>query len=158
MQEHKQHSHHEEGLSMQQTFKQQVLSLVNCMNEMGNPFLSANEELLTLDSHNVLNQSVVNTVRTIEAVGQQQFNDYYKTVLVDCEKSIHDPIRRNSLMLFKCPTTKVKSKHADKIASLKADVNLFSRLNIVAQHRQCDMDTFFSHENHPYPPSLSDKG
>lgn len=41
---------------------------------------------------------------------------------------------------------------------LKDDVALFSRLYIVMQHRDGDMDTFFKHENHTYPPSLSDRG
>ena len=38
------------------------------------------------------------------------------------------------------------------------DVDLFSRLYIVMQHREGDMGTFFGHENHPYPPSLFDRG
>ena len=41
---------------------------------------------------------------------------------------------------------------------LKHDVDLFSRLYIVMQHREGDMRTFFGHENHPYPPSLFDRG
>ena len=41
---------------------------------------------------------------------------------------------------------------------LKHDVELFSRFYIVMQHRESDMGTFFKHENHPYPPSLSDRG
>jgi hypothetical protein len=43
-----------------------------------------------------------------------------------------------------------------RVASLKSDANDFSRLYIVAQHRECDMNTFFSYENHPFPPYLSD--
>ena len=41
---------------------------------------------------------------------------------------------------------------------LKSNVELFSCLYIVMQHREGDMSTFFKHENHPYPPSLSDRG
>ena len=41
---------------------------------------------------------------------------------------------------------------------LKDDVALFSQLYIAMQHREGDMNTFFMHENHPYPPSLSDRG
>ena len=53
------HCHHEEGLATQESFKQQVLSLAETMREMGNPFLNGTDELLTLDSHDVLNQSAV---------------------------------------------------------------------------------------------------
>ena len=40
---------------------------------------------------------------------------------------------------------------------LKDDVALFSRLYIVMQHRDGDMKTF-TYENHPCPPSLSERG
>lgn len=52
----------------------------------------------------------------------------------------------------------VKTKQSEKIATLKTDVDLFSRLYIVAQHREMDMDTFFMHENNKCPPALSDSG
>ena len=54
--------------------------------------------------------------------------------------------------------TTAKSKKAGQIKMLKHDVELSSRLYIVMQHREGDMGTFFKHENHPYPPSLSDRG
>ena len=41
---------------------------------------------------------------------------------------------------------------------LKDNVALFSRLYIVAKLRDCDMASFFKHENQYYPPSLSDYG
>lgn len=46
------------------------------------------------------------------------------------------------------------------MSNLKVDVDLFSRLYIVAQHRDADMNQWviFKHENHPYPTSLSDRG
>ena len=44
---------------------------------MGIPVLNDTEELLNLDSNDVLNQSVVNTVCTVEALGKQLRNDYY---------------------------------------------------------------------------------
>ena len=41
---------------------------------------------------------------------------------------------------------------------LKQDVELFSRLFIVSQNRQLDLDTFFQYENQPFPPALSTNG
>lgn len=149
--------HHEEGLTTQETFQRQVSSLTKTIREMGNPFANETEELLTLDSHDVLNQSV-STVRTIEEVGTQQYQDYCKLVLIDCVRSIHDPIKKNSFRLFKPSNSKISSREANKINNLKTDVSIFSRLYIVAQHRECDMNSFFSHENYPFPPSLSDNG
>lgn len=150
--------HHDEGFSTQKTFKLDVLSLVEAIKNMGNPFLDQSEELLTLDTGNVLDQSVVETVRTIEALGKEQFKNYYKSVLVDCTSSIHEPIKKNNLPLFKCPKPKSKTKQSKIVENLKDDVSLFSRLYIVAQNRNCDLPTFFKHENQPFPPSLSEYG
>ena len=55
-------------------------------------------------------------------------------------------------------TLPTKSKHGEQITMLRHDVELFPRLYIVMQHIKGDMSTFFMHENHPYPPSLSDRG
>ena len=79
-------------------------------------------------------------------------------MITDRTLSIHEPIKKNALPLFSRPHPKTKTKQAGKISLLKNDITLFSHLYIVMQHRSSDMDTFFSHENHPFPPSLSDGG
>ncbi len=53
---------------------------------------------------------------------------------------------------------KVPTKSKQQASSLKSDCNLFSHLYIASQYRDGDLDDFFSHENHPWPPSLSDHG
>ena len=155
--DHKQ-QHHEEGMSTQKTFKDQALALVQTISEMSNPFLDDSAELVTLDTRNVIDESVVNTVCTVEAVGRDQYNTYHKSVISDRTCSIHEPIKKNSLPLFRCPTRNTKTKQSGQISMLKDDVALFSRLYIFMQHREGDMSAFFKHENHPYPPSLSDRG
>lgn len=64
--------HHKEGLSTQKTFKQ-VLALVETIQDMGNPFLYDTSELLSLDKHHVIDESVVDTIRSIEALGKDQY-------------------------------------------------------------------------------------
>ena len=44
------------------------------------------------------------------------------------------------------------------MTSLKSDCNLFSHLYIASKYRDGDLENFFSHENHPWPPSLSEHG
>ena len=94
------HFHHDEGHSTQSNFKMKVLSLVEAFGDMGNPFLDQSEDLSTLDAGIIMDKSAVDTVFTIEALGREQFNSYYKSVFVDCTRSIHDPIKRNNLSLF----------------------------------------------------------
>ena len=44
----------------------------------------------------------------------------------------------------------------DKV--LKKDCQLFSKLFIFCQNRECDLHEFFRHENQSFPASLSDRG
>ena len=148
------YSHHEEGLSAQTTVKQQVLALVETIEDMGNPFLDDAPELLSLDKHHVIDESVAQSIRSIEALGKEKFREYEKAVILDRTKSIFDPIEKNSIALFKRPNPKLKSKQAKQVAMLKDNVALFSRLYIVTKHRDCDMASFFKHENQHYPPSI----
>ena len=136
---------------LKKTFKEQAASLVN---ELGSPFLNDSDELLALDTWNILDESVVNTVREVCSLGKDQYAKYCKEVISDCTQSIHEPIKKIALPLFSRP--KPKKKKAAKISLLKSDVILFSHLYIVMQHRSSDMSTFFSHENHLFSPSLSD--
>jgi hypothetical protein len=69
------------------------------------------------------------------------------------------PIARNKLPLFSFrPVMKKKDAHSLKVSALKTDCELFSRLYIACQCRDGDLAEFFRHENHPYPPSLSQDG
>ena len=113
---------------------------------------------MKLDTCDVMNDKVTHTVCTVESLGKSQYEEYRKSVLVEGTRSIHDPIKKNSLPLFKCPTPKEKSKQAEKVATLKADVSLFAQLYIVAQDRESDLSNFFQYENNPYPhPFLTEE-
>ena len=50
---------------------------------------------------------------------------------------------------------KKPAKSASKISNLHNDVHLFSRVYISCQARDSNMDDFFMHENHAWPPSLA---
>ena len=47
-------------------------NLVEVINEMGNPFLDDGYELLALDTRDVIDESVVTTVRTVESLGKEK--------------------------------------------------------------------------------------
>ena len=72
--------------------------------------------------------------------------------------SIHDPIKRNSLALFKNPRRKTTSKQGKKIKTLQNNVALFRQLYVSVQSRDGDLAEFFAHEIQSFPHSLSDFG
>ncbi|VDI04846.1 Hypothetical predicted protein [Mytilus galloprovincialis] len=117
------------------------------------------KDLLVLDSKNIVDISVVKTVNTIESLGQEQFEKYTKERLVDRTTSVFDTIKRNKLPLFQTPPPAKKTSTTDhKLMALKSNCSLFSRLYIACQSRDGNLDDFFRHENHAFPPSLSQNG
>ena len=90
--------------------KQQVLSLIQTIKDMGNPFLETSPELLNLDLQNVMDDSVSETVRSVEALCKDQYQKYRKTVILDCTHSIHNPIKRNALSTFQTSSIETKDQ------------------------------------------------
>lgn len=64
------------------------MALLQTLNDIGNPFKEDTSEFRTLDSHCVMYESVVNTVRTIEGLGKDQHNNYHELLTVE-KHTIH---------------------------------------------------------------------
>ena len=96
--------------------------------KMGNPFLDDFPELVKLDSRNCAEESVVTALYTLEKTGIDQYRDFVKNVLEDCTRPIQNPIKKNSLALFKRPQPKRKSKAGKKIKVLQNNVAFFGQL------------------------------
>ena len=63
---------------MQKAFERDVTSLVSTKEEMGNPFTEDSSDLLTLDSRDIADAAVIDTVRQIEKLGEEQYDAYVK--------------------------------------------------------------------------------
>ena len=91
----------------------------------------------------------------IQDNGEQQYIFFIEERLHSVKKPISDPIHRNKLVLFnKMPPKKI-SKAAQASSLIKDDANTFAQLYIACQTRDGDINIFFKHENHDFPPSLS---
>ena len=149
--------HHDQAASVQISFAKDVRSLVTVIEELGNPFEEESQDLLVLDTKEIADATVVETVRSVKRIGQEQFDAFTKECLIDRTKSIDETIHRNKLPLFGT-STRTASKGKQQLTSLKNDVELFSRLYISCQTRDGNLEEFFRHENQACPPSLSDAG
>ena len=136
----------------------QVDGLCDTIRRMGNPFLDDFPDLITLDSRNCADESVVAALHTLVDTGKKQYQDFVKNVIDVRSHSIHYPIKRNSLALFKNPRHKTTSKQGKKIKTLQNNVALFGQLYVSMQSRDGDLAEFFAHEIQSFPPSLSDFG
>ena len=152
------HQHHEQTPSLQDAFKDQVKNLSEVITTMGNPFLENCTELLALDTRNCVSDAVIATVQNIEQLGIDQYQQYAMDVLKKRTVSIQQPIKKNSLPLFKRPIPRKSIKCKEALANLKKDCYLFSHLYIASKFRDSDLGEFFCHENLEWPPSLSENG
>ena len=150
--------HHEQVKSVQATFAKHVKSLCETMEEMGNPFEEETEDLLVLDTKDIVGDEVIHTVRNIENIGKEQYTSFVQSRITDRTESLYTPIKKNKLPLFSCPQAPSKSDDKQQITSLKKNCALFSQLYVSCQVRDGNMEEFFRHENQSYPPSLSKFG
>ena len=54
-------------------------------------------QILTLNSRNCVDVSVVAALHTLEETGKKQYQDFVNKILEDRTRSIHDPIKKNYL-------------------------------------------------------------
>ena len=141
------------------TFRDQVNAVCSTVEEMGNPFADQTGDLFVLDTRDIADSKVVETVRTVEQLGKDQYQQFVTKKLQERTTPLFDTIQKNNLPLFSSPpATKEKSSDKLKIASLKSNCSLFSRLYVSCQVRDGDLEVFFGHENQSFPPSLSQYG
>lgn len=151
--------HHEESEANQVTFFEHVKNMTKIMSELGNPFGEESKYLIVLDTKEVIDVKVSNAIGKMLNIGNEQYESFMKRLSAGPGKSkFYDPIRRNKLPLFSRKPTPAESTGKSKLIGMKEDCQLFSRLFISCQSRQCDLNEFFRHENQNTPPSLSQKG
>ena len=68
---------------------------------MGNPFSDTSGDLLVLDTREVVNAAVVDSVQDMKLLGETQCNEFFKTPLMDRTTALNDRIEKNNLQLFK---------------------------------------------------------
>ena len=146
--------HHKQNSRAQRTFVEKVEALQSVLKEMGNPFKEESAELLVLDTKNIADSALAELVGTHHERGKQQLKSFMEGLESKDTSSFHHPIKKNQVAFFK--HEKVAS--SSKVEVLKDNCQLFSRLFISCQVRQCDLQDFFKHENQAAPVSLSDSG
>ena len=74
--------HHEQTKSLPGEFRQHVVSLVPMMEEVKNPILENDETLVCLDTKDIAENIVCNTVNKTELVGKQKSQEFFTERLV----------------------------------------------------------------------------
>ena len=150
--------HHDATPAVQRKFLKDVQALTQIMRKSGNPFKDTSSELVVLNSRDIADASVTETMNTIEELGKRKFDEFVTQRIDSRTQMLSDPIKRNKLTLIGTPPKKLKTNLASKVSDLKQDCSLFSRLYIASQSREGNLDEFFLHENQTFPPSLAQYG
>ena len=108
------------------TFGRDITSLTDVIEEMGNPFPENSKDFLVLDSSDLADPAVIDTLRQIKSLGQEQYDTYVNERLVNQTKPVTDSIKKNNLPLISRPPVREKSRAQLQRSSLKNDCSLFS--------------------------------
>ena len=122
---------HGETQGVQSVFANDVLNVISSTEEFGNPFMEQGKEL-AIQTKGIMSKDVADTVRTVEKLGNEQFQTFMKERFTDRSTPITEP--------------------------LKGDCALFSSLYTACHSRDGNLQDFFWFENQPWPISLSQVG
>ncbi|KAL8561604.1 hypothetical protein ACOMHN_024839 [Nucella lapillus] len=152
-------SHHEEGHSLQLKFQKDVQAFIKVVEQLGNPFLVTSHELIALDTHNVMEQAVTDSLSQIGETGQTLHAAYVMDRLEKASVSVTDSIKRNNMLTFANRPDPNKKKGTKDSGVQRQNMMLITQLFLSLQSRpDADMTDFFRFENQREPPSLADRG
>jgi len=128
--------------------------LTNTLEEMGNPFQEESGDLLSMDTKDIASSSNAERIATHLSTGNASFEARLEALEQEDTSSFYAPIKKTKMDFFQ--QHKLHSIVKEKV--LKEDGQVFSKLFISCQNRECDLLEFFHHENQSFPASLSDGG
>lgn len=82
------HLHHDQKPGVQAAFMKDVRTLIAVFQEMGNPFLENTQDLLVLDTRDIMDTPAAETVRKIESLGEEQYTKFLEERLELCTKPV----------------------------------------------------------------------
>ena len=129
--------HHEQTMSAQKSFHKKVKSFSDVVKEMGNPFQEESADLLVLDTKNVADPALAAMIGTLHQRGKDQFLSFMEGLEKTAKCTFYQPIKKNPVSYFKQVLKQHRGNSKEKV--LKDDCQLFSRLFISCQNRQCDL-------------------
>ena len=123
-----------------------------------NSFRDDEECLVNIESKHISRKYASESVKSAKVKGEKQRKQFIKNCLVNGTKYLYDSITKNKLKLLRHRNDVAVSKNSQEINSLKSDCHLYGNLYIACEARKRDLEEFFVHENHSYPPAISEYG
>ena len=149
--------HHDQSASVQKIFAADTKALVTAFQCMGNPFEEDSDEIIVLDTKEVMPQEVAQSIMCAHEEGKKQHSTFVHERLETQVVSLHEPIKMNKISF---PSNRHKKSRSSKrvVSTTKDDLRLLGQLYVSLQVREGDIDSLFAVENLDAPPSLSKNG
>ena len=96
--------------------------------------------------------------KSAKVKGEKQSEEFIENCLVNGTKFLYDNVSKNKLKLLQHSNDAAVSKKSQEINSLKSDCRIYGNLYIACQARKGDLEEFFVHGNHSYPPAILEYG
>ena len=88
--------------------------------DMGNPFLEDNGDMLTADTKVVMNKDAIRAVHAVEEIGQHQFSEFVEDRMKGASnKPLSGIVSNNKVALFSTPQARQRSRNKEQVAFLK---------------------------------------
>ena len=84
-------------------FMKDVRAMVAVINELGNPFMEDSEDLMVLDTNDIMDDAVADTMRRVETLGREQYEKFVRERLEQCSIPITHNIQKQTATVQ--PTT-----------------------------------------------------
>ena len=111
--------------------------------------------MIHLTTYDVINETVVKSIRTVEKLGRDQ-KKAFAQMLRENPASFEEPIKKNKIQLFRHQNK--KNENIRPSQETKDQLHLISQLFVATQIRGGDMGGFFKHETLVHPPTLTKSG
>lgn len=110
---------HESGKAAQKSFHCPVNNLFDVIRRIGNPFLDDFLELVTIDNRDCAEESVIESIRKLDRIGEEQYSKYVDEVIKKRIKLIKDPIRKTTFHSLKRISRKRLQSMAKRLLQLE---------------------------------------
>ncbi len=103
---------------------------------MGNPFQEESQDLLSLDTKDIAHHTAAELISTHYEKGKVRFQEFLKGLEDEETSTFYEPIKKNRVDFFR---QEAPAADSSKQKGLKEDCQLFSKLFISCQSRECDL-------------------
>jgi len=100
--------HHDQSPCVQKIFAADTKALIAALLEAGNPFDEDSDEIVILDTKEVMSESVAKSIMCKHVEGKKQHSAFVKDRLESQTVSFHETIKMNKILLTSNPHKKIK--------------------------------------------------